>query len=174
MSTKGPLTSLNIWICDIVTNYGFIGIASNFGLSGEYNFPYKSPFGDGVYVEYRTLAGLNSYQDERFNLGFTTIHEVGHWLGLLHTFAGGCEDDNGLGGLGDEIKDTPAEYEPTFGCPADKTKDTCPQLKGYDPIHNFMDYSDDKCYTEFTSGQYKQMRYETMKYRFSYKMDDDD
>ena len=51
------------------------------------------------------------------------------------------------------MDDTPAQKVPTSGCPPDNTQDTCPKDPGFDPIHNFMDYSYDQCYTELTQGQ---------------------
>ena len=48
---------------------------------------------------------------------------------------------------GDLVEDTPAENQPYFGCNPDENRDTCPQLSGLDPIHNYMDYSDDVCMT---------------------------
>ena len=48
---------------------------------------------------------------------------------------------------GDQVEDTPEEKDPYFGCIDDDAPDTCPQLNGVDPIHNFMDYSDDACLT---------------------------
>ena len=51
---------------------------------------------------------------------------------------------------GDQVDDTPYEATSTAGCPG--SKDTCPAA-GVDPIHNYMDYSDDACYTTFTAGQ---------------------
>jgi hypothetical protein len=40
---------------------------------------------------------------------------------------------------------------PTSRCP--EGKDTCPKEPGLDPIHNYMDYSDDACYNQFTPDQ---------------------
>ena len=65
-------------------------------------------------------------------------------------------------GLNLFVQDTPAEAEPSFGC--DIGKDTCKD-PGSDPIHNFMDYSDDPCYREFTAGQSKRMEQRFRHYR---------
>jgi hypothetical protein len=55
------------------------------------------------------------------------------------------------------VDDTPADLTPTPGCPPDGTKDTCPD-PGFDPIHNFMHYSLDECYDDFTAGQVQRER----------------
>ena len=92
-----------------------------------------------------------------YDLGKTLTHETGHWINLAHTFEGGC------GSKGDFVADTPAQKIPTGGCP--EGKDTCKGDPGLDPIHNYMDYSFDSCYSEFTPGQVQRMRDAWLFYR---------
>lgn len=67
--------------------------------------------------------------------GQVTIHEVGHWLGLEHTFENGCEEP------GDYVEHTPYEAFPVGGdkC-AEAGRDTCPDKPGLDPVDNYMTY----------------------------------
>ena len=111
---------------------------------------------DGVVVNSGSVPGGTI---ENYDLGHTVTHEVGHWLGLEHTFEKGCLGD------GDRVDDTPPQLVPTEGCPVGK--DTCPEA-GLDPIRNFMDYSYDACYEEFTDGQAARMQAQYLHWRLKH------
>jgi Pregnancy-associated plasma protein-A len=144
---RGGLNALNIYSTNGANDF-FLGWAY-FPKDGKRFVPI-----DGIVVHFESMPGGDI---TFFNLGFTATHEAGHWLGLWHTFDFGCQ------GQGDKVKDTPQMSVPTSGCPPGK--DTCLKDPGLDPIHNYMDYSIDDCYTEFTAGQAERMQKQFSHYR---------
>lgn len=117
------------------------------------------PIHDGVFLYHATLPGGAAAP---LNQGDNAVHEVGHWLGLYHTFEGGC------GPEGDFVNDTPPEATPATGCPVNR--DTC-SAPGMDPIRNYMDYTDDACMDHFTPGQLRRMDLMHLKFRATCTLD---
>jgi hypothetical protein len=140
---QGGANALNIWLVD----FKYLGIATF-----PWDYAQNSDI-DGIRVHYDSLPGGSI---TNYNFGETATHEAGHWLGLYHTFQGGCTTTN------DEVADTPAQSSPTSGCPVGR--DSC-ALPGLDPIHNYMDYSYDTCYDQFTPDQSTRMNQMWAAYR---------
>ena len=134
-----PKTYLNLWVCALTG-----------GLLGYAQFP-GGPVGtDGVVINFQAF-GTSGTAQAPFNKGRTATHEVGHWLGLLHTFDRGCTN------RGDEVDDTPAEAAPNFVCTPGVDSCVGAKFPGTDPVTNFMDYTEDFCIYEFTRGQVARM-----------------
>ncbi|MFN4896186.1 MAG: M43 family zinc metalloprotease [Pseudomonadota bacterium] len=142
--------ALNVGGRDSVNVYiGFIE-----SLCGRASLPYYQYTHEAVYLDYRCIPGGET--SEGYD---TVIHEMGHYMGLFHTFS---PEPNGCRGRGDFVADTPFQKVPHFRC---KKYDTCPKKPGLDPVRNFMDYTDDACTNHFTKGQIALMRYAHWYYR---------
>ena len=113
---------------------------------------------DGVIVDWESMPGASTRYAGRYDLGHTATHEVGHWINLHHVFNGGCNNN------GDYVADTPPQRVATSGCPVGQ--DSCRE-PGVDSIHNYMDYSYDACYNQFTAGQTARMQDAWLHFRAS-------
>lgn len=145
----------NIWLVDM-------SILNQTIVLGYATFPGSDPALDGVVIQYNYFG---KYSKPNF-LGRTTVHEVGHWLGMRHIWA---DDDNGQNpqtvycDSTDFVDDTP-NAGPKSSSNCDKTKNTCNLETAYwgtidapDMVENYMDYSSDACMTLFTKGQKARM-----------------
>jgi len=154
---------LNIWTCDLVdpsVDGQLLGYAQK---PGAPSIPGLQPTDgaaktDGVVINYKALGTVGTLFP-KFNLGRTTTHEIGHWLGLSHTW--GDSPSNNCFNT-DYCNDTPA-----CGNPFQSSYPTCKNIPSgvgavvCSPprmIENYMDYSEDGCLNLFTEDQKLRMR----------------
>ncbi|MDZ4759416.1 MAG: M43 family zinc metalloprotease [Bacteroidota bacterium] len=140
---------LNIWIVKTIDdNIGGGGIGTVLGYA---QFPYPGSGAtktDGVLIRGDYFGSIGSAKNSGNN-GRVATHEIGHWLGLFHTFQGGCNGSFPA----EDVYDTPPVASANSGCPSNRNSCTndVPDLP--DQTENFMDYSDGKCQNMFSSGQ---------------------
>lgn len=130
---------LNIWICKM--NNNVIGYAS---------LPGSQADKDGIVVQYDAF-GTTGILNTAYNKGRTTIHEVGHWLGLKHIWGDNTCGDDGIG-------DTPTQFNFNSGCPSFPHLSNCSPDNRGDMFMNYMDYTSDACMNMFTNDQKIKMR----------------
>jgi hypothetical protein len=132
---QGDASDLNIYLTTAGAYLGWAYFPST----------YKTkPWIDGIVIDWESMLHTSTRYAGAYDLGKTATHEAGHWVGLYHVFQGGCNN------WGDYIDDTPPQLIATRGCP--EGQDSCKE-PGLDSIHNYMDYSYDSCYDQFTAGQ---------------------
>jgi hypothetical protein len=143
---QGGASTLNIYVLLSPWNWG--------------SFPWLysgAPLHDGVVLRNTGLPGAG---DPWFGTGDICVHEVGHWLGLYHTYQGECSDPN------DFVVDTPAMK--ATGVQSDcSSRDSCKgkRFAGNDPLNNYMTGRVDSCMNQFTSGQSQRMESMFASYR---------
>ncbi|KAJ3575856.1 hypothetical protein NP233_g821 [Leucocoprinus birnbaumii] len=138
---SGGATTMNLYTIGFNTSTEALGYATM-----PQWFP-GEPISDGVVIKHTTVPGGSQIG---YNTGKTLTHESGHWLGLYHTFRGGCS------GSGDFVDDTPAEAEPSKGCPIGRK--TCPGSPGEDPIPGRPPFATDEPDSFYESAPAPQRR----------------
>ncbi|MCF0063033.1 M43 family zinc metalloprotease [Dyadobacter chenwenxiniae] len=151
---------LNIWVCRLSDRY--LGTSQfpvvteltdlTAGLSTAEDEALRS-LTDGVIIDFRYF-GRNSpaITSSVYNLGRTTTHEVGHWLGLIHIWG-----DRNCGT--DHCNDTPTAFtkNETTDISCTPVFSECRGTMTRNMIENYMDYSPDVCMSVFTNDQKERM-----------------
>ncbi len=132
-----PTKYINIWVCNLsggICGYGQFPVG---GLTATY----------GVVINYRYFGKTGAIAP--YNLGGTTSHEIGHCFNLYHIWG----DDNGLCTGTDYCNDVPNQANYTYGVHTGVLTDACMTASPGIMYMNFMDYSDDAVYANFTPDQ---------------------
>ncbi len=127
---------LNIWVC----NTG--------DLAGFSSLPGGDPKKDGIVIDFGAFD--TNFFGNGYDMGRTLVHEVGHWLNLIHIWGDSdCGDD--------KVADTPKQEIYTSECPTDVLK-SCNNGTAGNMYMNYMDFTNDACMNLFTNGQKTRMR----------------
>ncbi|MBL7740100.1 MAG: choice-of-anchor J domain-containing protein [Chitinophagaceae bacterium] len=188
-SSNDPIKStaaggLDVWDFN---QYFNVWVGGGGALLGYATFPGTSNASQqGVVTDIIGTSNNPCYVDPNFNMGRTLSHEAGHYFGLFHIWGddgsactssdfrnlpGACviSDATLAGGANDQaIGDTPNQAAPTGGCPSGVRTDACsPSSPGFQ-YQNYMDYTDDACYSMFTTKQAARMEWVVANCRAGY------
>ena len=141
-----PTRYINVYTNSGGGSLGYVPAIPQAGIAGT--------SGDRIVIAWDAF-GRDAPAGPPYDQGRTLTHEMGHYLGLLHTFnnsticpsAGACYNN------GDLICDTNPEQTPVFGCPSSSS--SCGST---DPFDNYMDYANDLCMARFTPEQVNRIR----------------
>ncbi|MCU0341031.1 MAG: M43 family zinc metalloprotease [Spirosomaceae bacterium] len=142
---------LNIWVARYGSN--FLGIAQFPSVSGIKGLDEENELlerTDGVFIDFRVFGSGTGTLSRLYNLGRTTTHEVGHWLGLIHTWGDtDCGDDY--------CADTPQAEDGNQSSICGPVFSNCNGTRTRNMTENYMDYSPDSCMNIFTKNQAERM-----------------
>ncbi len=145
---------LNIWVTTLGVG-GYLGIAqypSASGVAGLDASEENRSATDGVIIDHRAFgSNTGTATSGIYKDGRTATHEIGHWLGLIHTWGDAvCGDDY--------CTDTPPAEKAnrTRGCTT--MFSTCNGTQTRNMIENYLDYSPDLCMNTFTNDQKRRVR----------------
>ena len=170
-----PNSYLNFWVGLDASGSGILGYAQ-FPTSG-------SMADDGVFINAISWGNNPCYTAPGYNLGRSAVHETGHYLGLLHIWGDdgtACTGDDfksltsvgsscnlpaglfnpvGQGNTASDIGDTPNQSSETLDCPSGIVTDSCSSTPPGKMYEDYMDYTQDACYSMFTKKQVERMEW---------------
>lgn len=139
----------NIWVVSEIS-----GNNGGFGIQGFAYFPGASSLYDGTVIMntcFGAIGTVNAWND----MGRTLTHEIGHGMGLYHSFEGDNGGSSCPTGTGDAVSDTDPHKRSSSNCPTGNN--SCTGNPNADVVHNYMDYSSQSCADMFTQGQSDRM-----------------
>lgn len=136
---------LNIWVVNEIENND-----AGSGVQGYAYFPINNPV-DGIVILHNAFGTVGNLKPNT-DMNRTLTHEVGHYIGLYHTFHNtpDCDPEANCETGGDKVCDTPVT--PT------NPSCTSPACSGTQQVENYMDYTSETCRNMFSQGQKDRMR----------------
>lgn len=161
-----PNRYLNIWVCEIVDGPTGFAALPPLDISDQWR--------DGVVIDYRSFGSIGrrstAVKHYSRNMGRTCVHEVAHYLGILHLWGPSdmplsCGDDFCGDTPPQNLKNTNRPTFPMFNTWVGSTWPFCPDEASGVMFMNHMDYTDDKTRIAFTNDQKELMNATIVGYR---------